>query len=191
MSTTKEQAQAALKVIDDYFSDEIIISPPPPPDTIGPPYGVTSTLMTIFGLNWDKSIDKGDNGKGAWGANTRDEKLVGIALPILLIKDTFGSTDSSKIKGFTVEVYSQLTQKTVASVDIVDLGPAARLHRLADGTYGLHATLGHIDLFTKTYGADTKRWPAGAHVGYWIIDPDGKTVEIKGVDFAGGRVIGS
>jgi hypothetical protein len=209
MSTTKDQASAALKILEDYFQDAVQILrsnlpeppvrpvPEPPPDTIGPPYGITQTLMTIFGLNWDGTDDQGDEdstGKalhGAWGENTHNKDLIGAALPIKLVEATFGGKRVSNIAGYTLEVYSQLTHKSVYSVSIVDLGPAARLHRLIDGTYGLHKILGHLDYFTQIYGSDTARWPAGAHVAYWVHDSLGKPVEIKGVDFKGGRVTGS
>jgi len=165
--------------------------PPQPADSVSPPFGVTMTLCTIFALDWDgKTWDAGDNGKGAWGANTRDPAIVGVALPITLVKDTFGSIDASKLAGCQVQVYSQITQKEVMA-DIVDLGPSAWTHRLLDGTWGLHKALGHIDYGIATYGPNYSKWPAGFHCAYWINDANGKTMEIKGVDFSAGKIIGS
>src|SRR5271165_859733 len=165
--------------------------PPQPADTLTPPFGVTMTLCTIFALDWDgKTFDTGDNGKGAWGANTRDPSIVGVALPIVLVEKTFGNTEVSTLAGCQVQVYSQITQKEVMA-DIVDLGPSAWTHRLLDGTWGLHKALGHIDYGIATYGPNYSKWPAGFHCAYWINDANGKTMEIKGVDFSAGKIIGS
>jgi hypothetical protein len=164
--------------------------PPKPVNTAIEPFGIVNppTLLTIFALQWDgKTPDPSDNGVGAWGANTRDANMIGCALPIKLLESTFGG---GSIKGFTVEFYSHVTQVTVRNVDIVDAGPAAWTHRLADGTFGLHKALGHIDYGVAHYGSYPK-WPAGFWVSYWITDPNGKAVEIKGIDFKHGKVIGS
>jgi hypothetical protein len=42
--------------------------------------GMYPGLATMFGLNPDGSVDKQDNGVGAWGANTRDPNLAGVAV---------------------------------------------------------------------------------------------------------------
>ena len=189
----------ALKTLSDYLESvaEPKTAPPEPHNTVMPPYGVPMTLMTIFGLNYDGSDDKGDVGadgkplSGAWGAQTHNKEIVGCALPIVLLKDTLGGTSADHVKGYTVEIYSQVTQKTLLAVDIVDEGPAAWTHRLIDGTYGLHKALGHIDYGLATYGSNFSRWPAGFHVAYWINDPNGKAIEIKGVDFKHAKIIGS
>ena len=167
--------------------------PPVPENMVLEPYGIVnpSTVMTIFGLQWDgKTPDPGDNGKGAWGANTRNPDLVGCALPIKLLTETFGGLTPDHIQGNVIEVYSHVTEKTVYTVDIVDEGPAAWTHRLIDGTWGLHKSLGHIDYGLANYG-DYSKWPAGFHVSCWITNAAGKAVEIKGVDFAKGRITGS
>ena len=46
-----------------------------PPD---PPYSITGRA-TIFGLNYDGSVDKSDNGQGFFGYNTRDKSLIGAS----------------------------------------------------------------------------------------------------------------
>lgn len=188
-----QQILDAQKLIDDYLASIAAPKPipPAPPDTVSLPYGVAMTLCTIFALEWDgKTPDLGDNGKGAWGADTRNPALVGCALPIILLKDTLGGLSVDHIKGFQVQVYSQVTQKEVMA-DIVDEGPAAWTHRLLDGTWGLHKALGHIDYGLANYGDNYSKWPAGFHVAYWVSDPNGKSVAIKGVDFKNAKIIGS
>ncbi len=188
----------AIKILEDYLQSvqEPRPIPPTPTNTIAPPYGVLVTMMTIWGLNYDGSDDHGDidgNGnpqKGAWGAETHNKDIIGCALPIKLLQATFGGLEPSHIKGYTVEIYSEVTHKTVHAVDIVDEGPAAWTHRGIDGTYALHQALGHLDYGEANYGSFSK-WPAGFHVSYWINDAAGKPVEIKGWDFHKGRVIGS
>ncbi len=172
------------------------VVPVAPHNTVTPPFGVLVTLMTIFGLNYDGSDDKGDIDaqgnplKGAWGVHTHNKNIIGCALPIKLLKSTFGGLEASHIKGYMVEIYSEVTHKTVFPVAIVDEGPAARTHRGIDGTYALHKVLGHLDYGAATYGPFSK-WPAGFHVSYWIHDSAGHPIEIKGWDFNNGRVIGS
>jgi hypothetical protein len=187
----------ALKLITEYCASipaSVPVHPPAPVNTVDPPYGVISTVLSIFGLNWDGSDDKGDQDAagnpllGAWGAVTHNKTIVGCALPSALLKATFGGTAADHIKGYTCEIYSLVTQKTVVACDIVDIGPSSWTHRLLDGTYGLHAALGHIEHGTAHYGSFSK-WPAGFHVAYWINDPNGKAVEIKGVDWSKSPVI--
>ena len=167
------------------------VIPPKPTNTVQPPFGILMTLMSIFALQWDgKTKDPGDNQRGAWGADTSSPEMLGCALPITVIRDTFGGTTPDHIKGNTVEAYSHLTNKTVSNIDIVDEGPAAWTHRGIDGLWQLHKQLGHIDYGLSHYGHYSE-WPAGFYVAYWINSPDGHPIEIKGWDFHKERVIGS
>lgn len=184
-------------VLHKWFEGGALSNPPDPPEnTLLPPWIIQITLVTIFGRNWDGSDDVGDmrDGKdlrGAWGAETHNETIIGCVLPLRLLSDTFGGTEAAHIKGYTCGFYSHVTQKEVQGVDIVDIGPAPELHRLADGTFGLHAALGHLEYGKTRWGTDYRSWPAGFHCGLWINDPAGKAIAIKGVDFHGGRVLGS
>lgn len=186
----------AEELVHKWFSGSGALSniPEPPPDTLAPPYIVNMALLTIFGLEWDGSDDKGDQNpggtpmKGAWGAETHNKSVIGCALPEKLLLATFGAL--SNIMGYTCGFYSHVTQKQVDKVDIVDIGPAAWTHRLCDGTYGLHAALGHIE-YGEARWHSLSGWPAGFYVAFWINDPQGHAIPIKGVNFAAGRLIGT
>ena len=154
------------------------------------PIGAVTGGMSIFGLDWDGSDDQGDEEpdgtplKGAWGDTTHVKTLVGCALPIAVTKATFGST--AKPASYTVYVYSMVTNELVKAA-IVDLGPAARVHRPIDGTYGLHNALGHLDYGLKKYSSYSK-FPATFPVTFWIEDQHGLIKPIQGWDPIIGQV---
>lgn len=163
------------------------------PNTLLPPYCISGG-MSIFGLEWDgKTDDCGDEDshgvplKGAWGADTHNPTIVGCAIPIRVLRATLGGTTVDKIKGYTVEIMSQVTQVSVKAIDICDLGPSGRVKRPIDGTWNLHKQLGHIDYGIAKYGEFAK-FPATFPVTFWIEDPKGIAVEIKGWDFKNGAV---
>ena len=161
---------------------------PAPKITI--PSGSVTGGMSIFGLNWDGSDDEGDEEpdgtplKGAWGDVTHNKTVIGVALPITVGQKTFGS--GAKPTGYTVYVYSMVTGE-LAKATVVDKGPAARVHRPIDGTYGLHNALGHLDYGIKKYGTYTK-FPATFPVTFWIEDQHGLIKPIQGWDSVTGQV---
>ena len=124
---------------------------------------------TIFGLNWDASHDKGDNGEGYFGYNTRDQSLVGVSLPIAVINGTIGNYKDHEIikriksKAFQVKVKAHTGKEIVAP--IVDVGPAKWTHNAIDLTFGATRALGLRD---------------NSVVTYWVIDHEGNTVPIHG-----------
>jgi hypothetical protein len=162
----------------------------PTQPTIVIPHASVTGGMSIFGLDWDAHDDEGDQApdgtplKGAWGDETHNKTLVGCALPIKVIHETFPG--GKKPVGYRVRVFSQVTKKIVDAV-ICDKGPAVRVRRPIDGTYALHAALGHLEYGLAKYGAYT-HFPATFPVTFWVQGPDGKLVDIKGWDVALGQV---
>ena len=143
--------------------------PPPvlPTVTTAGVHSVTGR-STIFGLNYDGSIDKGDNGEGYFGYNTRDHSLVGVSLPIPVIDHSIGNHKDPRIihyikeKSFTVHV----THKDASIIaPIVDIGPSIWTGNAIDLTYAAVKALGIVDNSTVTYE---------------ILDSRGDAIEIKG-----------
>lgn len=142
-----------------------------PPD---PPYSITGRA-TIFGLNYDGSVDKSDNGDGFFGYNTRDKSLIGVAIPEEVLMATLGMINGTwrqfadqvlqwaKNNMPIVMVWSQRTGKC-ALASLVDVGPAASTGNALDRTYGLCEALGDMDNGICTYA----------------IDVGGKPIELKG-----------
>lgn len=148
--------------------------------------GVTGR-STIFGLNYSGSIDKGDNGEGFFGYNTRDKSLMGVSLPVSVLDATLGAFGGNVAKLGSRAVELRPGKYLVASVsrnikshiyqvrvtnksgkqiiaDIVDVGPAAWTKNAIDLTYAAARAL-------STKGDAT--------VTYEILD-NGEPMEIKG-----------
>jgi hypothetical protein len=132
------------------------------------PFSVTGR-STIFGLNFDGSIDHADNGQGAFGYNTRDKSLIGCSLPIPILEQSIGKENYGFIRNreFTVSILSHVTDKYIRLVPIVDMGPAEWTGNLVDLTYGATEALGHHD---------------NGVVTLWITEPQG-VIQIKGWNF--------
>lgn len=121
-----------------------------------------SGSATVFGRNLDGSIDSQDNGIGAWGANTRDPSLVGVSLPISLLKAKYG--DTSAAKGQMVEVINPKTGSRIVA-PIVDKGPAAWTGNAIDLTYGAAKQLnasGKDAMQFRFMDGDTPDWNPNA-----------------------------
>jgi hypothetical protein len=144
------------------------------------PFSVTGR-STIFGLNYDGSIDRTDNGRGAFGFNTRDRTLIGCSLPIPVIKQTFNSAGIAEIRrgariwnetrkiqcDIRAFIQSHTTGRIIGQVLICDEGPALWTGNCLDCTYGLKKALGEHD---------------NSIVTYWIMGPTGP-FQIKGWNF--------
>lgn len=136
---------------------------PPVVQTTTPPVpsaqNSITCVATIFGLNYDGSIDPEDNGQGAFTDHatgkpydTRNKSLVGCAIPPQILWPTIGVRDKDSIskREFVAIVTSQKTGKQVTA-PIVDLGPGQggnllrNPDRFFDCTYGLAQALGHTD----------------------------------------------
>lgn len=114
------------------------------------PFSVTGR-STIFGLNFDGSIDRGDNGEGAFGDNTRDKNLIGCSLPIPVLAQSIGDDHAIRLRHYTVSIYSHITSQSLSGVWIVDKGPATWTGNAIDLTYGATLALGHHDNGLVTY----------------------------------------
>jgi|GEM_PF-4738278 len=109
----------------------------PAATAVAPKYLTGAT--TTFGRNLDGSVDGQDNGQGAWGANTRDPNLLGVSLPISMLRAKYG--DENAANGKMVEVVNPRTGQK-ATVPIVDKGPGEDTGNMMDLTYGLAKQLG-------------------------------------------------
>ncbi len=165
---------------------EILVFPAPKPFTPqshpsdpGHPYSL-ACVATCFGYQ-----DPGDEGKGAWGANTNNTTIVGVSVPIPILMATLGGAEVAHVKGHTVSVISVESGNSAVSVDIVDKGPGADVNGkhglLADKNGTLHAldlTYGLCEVLGVRYDADSGSYP----VTWWIEDEIGHPLEMKGLD---------
>jgi hypothetical protein len=153
---------AALKTLQDYVVGVQSVELPPRPGhyvTEDPPLSCTC-LATMFGLNWNGTIDQSDNGEGFFidpatkkPFETRDQKLVGASLPREVMLSTFGISDDWRSKNIT-EVWLENAAKvqefvsannplltvdsgghTLRDARLVDAGPAAGTNNGLDLTY--------------------------------------------------------
>lgn len=165
---TREEAVQALKVLDDWFGSSIA----------GHYFCVGEA--TMFALNWNGTIDRADNGIGAWGAHTANKEIMGASLPegVLIATCGFSGTwaeNKDRVGKFLgdnkVQVSVTKDFKTV-TCDIVDAGPSRRTHNCMDLTWLPAHQL-------NTYGK--------AIVSYSIFNGATQSLmEIKGWDFQNG-----
>src|SRR5260221_15495 len=167
--------------------------------TLDPPYAVTGNA-TMFGLNWNGSIDSGDNGIGFFinpasnaDYQTRSRTLVGCSLPREVMLSTFLGYDDWQTMGIaTAWAQHAMTllhwvsnNQPLVTIDsgghtdigmpIVDAGPTASTHNAIDLTYAVARQLNTQGLALATY---------------MIVLGEAPMV-IKGWDFATKRVLGS
>lgn len=121
---------------------------------------------SVFGYK-----DAGDNGRGAFGANTNNTTLVGVSIPVAVAISTFGSVAASKNQ--LVEVYNPTTNKTIIA-PIVDSGPAPWAASGLDLTAGAVTSLGG----SLVYGTGK-----GGTVGSDGIAVTGVSPDIHGVQY--------
>jgi hypothetical protein len=151
----------------------VVTGPVVPSATL--PINTTVTgRATIFGLNYDGSIDSGDNGQGFFGFNTREQSLIGASIPEEVLMATIGLTGTWAQNAVHVLQWAKTNMPMVrvwlapgkASVlaQLVDVGPSASTGNALDRTYGLCVALGEMDNGTNTYS----------------IEIGGKAIEIKG-----------
>ena len=107
--------------------------------------GWITTTATIFGLNYNGSIDEQDNGIGSpylGSIKTANKNVIGCAIPMRLVLKQFGTYAGAKNK--FIEVV-KLANDLSTKAKIVDLGPAegpvSKGHAL-DLTYGAHQAIG-------------------------------------------------
>ncbi len=167
-----DNVTAALKVINDYFAGLAITTPAVHDVVVGE--------ATMFALNWNGTVDRSDNGVGAWGAHTANKEILGVSLPegVLIATCGFSGTWAQnyvRVGKFLGEnkVQALVTRdgKTLMG-DIVDAGPARWTHNAIDLTYAM------------AHGLATN---GRAIVAYSIINGvTGQKMEIKGWDFVNG-----
>ena len=154
-----------------------------------PPISVTC-FATMFGLNWDGSIDTQDNGQGFFGYDTRDKGLYGCSLPREVMLSTFGISDdwrsspigsvwaqhAGEVRSWVFEHKPLLTVDclghTLQNAPLVDAGPAAGTSNGMDLTYAAAHLL------------DTQ----GRALVTYKITINGTATSIKGWNFSTRRV---
>ncbi len=165
-TVTVEATHMAIAVPEKAITGVLV---PPVVQSITPPIpsaqNSITCVATIFGLNYDGSIDTEDNGQGAFidpatgkPYDTRNKSLVGCAIPAQILWPTIGVRDKDSIskREFVAIVSSTKTGKAVTA-PIVDLGPGQggnllrNPDRFFDCTYGLVQALGHTDNAEVTY----------------------------------------
>jgi hypothetical protein len=137
-----------------------------------PPVNTVCTgEATMFALNWNGSVDRGDNGLGAWGTHTANKTLLGCSLPEGVLIASCGLTGTwqanvgkvgAYLKAHSVQAAVTRNKQTVLC-DIVDAGPSRSTHNCIDLTYAVAHQL-------QTNGK--------AVVSYQLL-ADGKPIEIK------------
>jgi len=166
--TAPPDVLAALKIIQDYFGIHPVL------------HDFCVGEATMFALNWNGSIDRSDNGVGAWGAHTANKEIMGASLPegVLIATCGFSGTwgqNKDRIGRFLgdnkVQVAVTKDGKTVIC-DIVDAGPARHTHNCLDLTW----------LPAHQLGTNGK-----SVVSYSVINGVTQAkMEIKGWDFENG-----
>ena len=132
---------------------------------------------TTFGLNYDGSIDRTDNGRGAFGYNTRDPALVGASVNIPDMVRMFGpdiqnpnSQTFARVNQLVrngdlqVQVTDPKTGQTM-QMPLVDMGPAASTGARLDLTHAASRIF-------RTQGK--------AVLGYRFVNRYGQPVDLRG-----------
>jgi hypothetical protein len=137
---------------------------------------------TIFGLNYDRSIDPDDNGRGFFGGiNTRNPNLRGVAVPVDVLEGIFGKftrrnaqggydgLDTPEAKAIIAKIQSAHVELPDArgkmhKFPIVDIQGSLKGHpgKVLDLTYGAVKDLGFTDNHAVSYqiiGGDGKPYP--------------------------------
>jgi hypothetical protein len=169
-------------------------SPPPTPGhtvTSDPPLSATGEA-TLFGINYDGSVDGGDNGQGFFKDpstgqpyQTRSKTLAGVSLPREVMLSTFlGITTTNPIDSVwgahagAVQEYVTKNNplitidsggKTAENVPLVDAGPSASTGNALDLTYFIAHALETNGKAIATYeilvggkAIEIKNWPINA-----------------------------
>jgi hypothetical protein len=138
---------------------------------------VTGT-STIFGLNYDGSIDAQDNGRGIFGANTRNPNLKGVAVPVDILEATFGHAFQKNAQGGYDMLDTPEARKVIQAIrsaHVEALGADGKIHSypIVDIQGSIKGHPGHaLDL---TYGAAKDMGFRDNHsVSYQIVGGDGK-----------------
>jgi hypothetical protein len=165
--------------------------------TLDPPYSVTGS-GTMFGLDWNGSIDVLDNGEGFFSDpstgkpyNTRSKTLEGVSLPREVMLSSFLHVDLWDTDGITLvwsKYASMLRQwvlggnKPLITIDsggnsvtdqpLVDAGPTSETGNAIDLTYA------------TAHALNTQ----GKAICTYMIQVAGKPIEIRGWNSKTGKV---
>ena len=136
-----------------------------------------NTVATVFGSNYNGGKDPEDEGQGAFKDPTTGQyyatrDVIGVSIPIPMFRAMINDYQAVSEKKYTVRIINPLKpDHAMSNVPIVDLGPG-KDGKLLDGRY-LDRTL---PLCRAMGDLDNTR------VHFCIIGPDGKPMEIKGLD---------
>lgn len=134
---------------------------------------VVTCIATCFGYK-----DPGDDGKGAFGDNNNDPKLVGVSIPIPIIKETIGY-EAELVHKHSVMV--KIGDKVIKS-RITDSGPGEKGALI----WGRKDGLGHVLDLNKgacdALGIKYDPVHASYKAQWWLVDEVGNVLEIKGLD---------
>ena len=160
---TLQEAQSALKTLDDWFA-----TPTTPQKNT-----VVVGVATMFALNWNGSVDRSDNGVGAWGAKTANKTIMGCSLPETVLIGTAGLSGTwnqckAAVGKWLAEdqVQARVTLDGVSALcDVVDTGPARWTHNFIDLTYAAahmldtqgYATVA-VEILSKGIPVEIKGW---------------------------------
>src|SRR5208282_387862 len=131
--------QTAWKTLDSLIEELSVLKP-----VVAAPQNTTLVgEATMFALNWNGSIDRYDNGIGAWGYKTTSTLNMGCSLPEAILIATAGLTGTWK--QCSAEVGKWLQDNAVqvnvvrgavsALCDVVDAGPSRGTHNIIDLMY--------------------------------------------------------
>jgi hypothetical protein len=144
---------------------------------------------TVFGLNYDGSVDTQDNGRGIFGANTRNPKLKGVAVPVDVLEATFGHAFESDGKGGYQMVNTPEAKKVIQAIQsahVEAIGADGKIHNypIVDIQGSLKGHPGKV--LDLTYGAAKDLGFNDNHsISYQIVGGDGKPYAILADQLAG------
>ena len=138
-------------------------------------------ISTIFGLNYDGSIDRGDNGVGAFENpktgrlyRTANESIIGVSIPIPFYEETPNLSRSDVENGLATVTIQDQNGEYYFNLPVVDLGPGKNGH-LIRGTDGPH-------LLDRTYAlCQLMKALDNVAITYWIIK-NGEPYKVLGQD---------
>jgi hypothetical protein len=146
----------------------------------GPKFSL-KCVATCFGYN-----DPGDpTGTGAWGANNNSQDAVGVSVPIPILEATLGGSTLTHVAGVTASVNCLDSGKSFAYADIRDKGPGDSVngqHALLVGKDGVLHALDLTAGMCKELGVKYDPVSASYTVIWWLNDPNGVPLEMKGLD---------
>lgn len=139
-------------------------------------------VATIFGLNYDGSRDKSDNGIGAFADprtsrfyRTANESILGVSIPIPFYEETPDMSRADIESGTVTVTIEDPAGQLYQGLKIVDLGPGEHGFLIKDSA-------GHPHLLDRTYAlCALMNSFDDAPITYWILR-GGVPYSVKGQD---------